>query len=123
MLNLSSLLLFSEQPDVLVTFYSKLFQKEPDWSGGDFKGFQVGNSSVAIGPHDKVHGENTSPERIIFNLETQEFEKEVEHAKAIGATVVQEPYQPAEESGMWIATFADPDGNYFQVTTPFEIEK
>jgi predicted enzyme related to lactoylglutathione lyase len=31
--------------------------------------------------------------------------------------VVKEPY---ELQGMWIATFADPDGNYFQLTSPWE---
>jgi predicted enzyme related to lactoylglutathione lyase len=31
--------------------------------------------------------------------------------------VVKEPY---ELQGMWIATFADPDGNYFQLMSPWE---
>ena len=39
--------------------------------------------------------------------------------KAAGATVVQEPYQPNEDPEGWIATFADPDDNYFQLVSPF----
>jgi predicted enzyme related to lactoylglutathione lyase len=39
--------------------------------------------------------------------------------KAAGATVIQEPYQPGEESRrVWIATFSDPDSNYFQLVSP-----
>jgi predicted enzyme related to lactoylglutathione lyase len=30
--------------------------------------------------------------------------------------VVQEPYQPGE--GYWVATFSDPDDNYFQLVSP-----
>lgn len=123
MLNLGSFLLFSENPQKLVEFYAKVFQKEPDWSGGDFKGFSVGKGEMVIGPHDKVHGKNADPARFIFNIETDNFQSEVVRVKSLGATVISEPYQPAEEAGMWIATFADSDGNYFQVTTPFEPKK
>jgi predicted enzyme related to lactoylglutathione lyase len=41
-----------------------------------------------------------------------------ERLKAAGATVVQEPYQPGEEPDGWIATFSDPDDNYFQLIIP-----
>ncbi len=37
--------------------------------------------------------------------------------KAAGAVVIKEPY---EMQGMWIATLADPDGNYFQLMSPWE---
>ena len=40
--------------------------------------------------------------------------------KAAGAIVIAEPYSMEEEPGSSIATFADPDGNYFQVMTPME---
>jgi predicted enzyme related to lactoylglutathione lyase len=33
--------------------------------------------------------------------------------------VVQEPYQPEEDPGGWIATFADPDDNFFQLVSPY----
>ncbi len=41
-----------------------------------------------------------------------------ERFKAAGATVVQEPYNPGDEGQMQIATFADPDDNYFQLVSP-----
>ena len=37
-----------------------------------------------------------------------------------GATVVQEPYQRGEAPEGWIATFSDPDDNYFQLLSPME---
>jgi predicted enzyme related to lactoylglutathione lyase len=38
--------------------------------------------------------------------------------KAAGATVVREPYTFEGAPGTWIATFSDPDGNYFQLVSP-----
>jgi predicted enzyme related to lactoylglutathione lyase len=38
--------------------------------------------------------------------------------KAAGATVVREPYGFGEEPQASIATFADPDDNYFQLVSP-----
>ena len=42
-----------------------------------------------------------------------------EYARMVkaGAKVIKEPY---EMGGMWIATLADPDGNYFQLMSPWE---
>jgi hypothetical protein len=39
--------------------------------------------------------------------------------KAAGAIVIQEPYTYEQEAAS-IATFADPDDNYFQVMTPMD---
>jgi predicted enzyme related to lactoylglutathione lyase len=41
---------------------------------------------------------------------------EFERIKDLGAEVVAEPYEPGE--GMLMCTFADPDGNYFQLMSP-----
>ncbi len=120
MLNLNSLLVFSDNPSGLVDFYKKVLQKDPDWSGGDFHGFLVGSGYLVIGPHDKVHGKNTNPERMMFNFETDDVSGEFNRIKATGAKVIAEPYHPGEEPEMWIATFADPDGNYFQLGSPMK---
>ncbi len=120
-MNLNSILLFSENPQQLAQFYSKVFQKEPDWSGGDFKGFSVGTGYIAIGPHDKVHGKNSNPERIMFNFEVADVKGEFDRIKDAGAEVIAEPYHPGEAEEMMIATFADSDGNYFQIATPMKM--
>ena len=72
-----------------------------------------------IGPHSAVKGSNEMPGRIMINLETQDVKGEFARLKAVGATVQQEPYQPGPAGGeMWLATLADPDGNYFQIASP-----
>jgi predicted enzyme related to lactoylglutathione lyase len=60
------------------------------------------------------------PGRIILNFETLDVQGEFDRIKGLGAAVQQEPYQPGGESApqMWIATFKDPDGNFFQLASP-----
>jgi predicted enzyme related to lactoylglutathione lyase len=120
MLNFNSILLFSENPKELADFYKKVFQKDPDFEMEGYHGFSFGNNMIMIGPHDKVQGKNTTPERLIINFETPEVESEFTRIKELGATVVAEPYHPGEEPNMWLATFADPDGNFFQLGSPME---
>ncbi len=105
------------QPKVLAEFYEKVFQKPTDMQDGDWYGWQVGGVFFSVGEHSKAKGQSKNPERIIFNFETKEVKKEFERIKKLGATVIKEPY---EMGGGLIATFADPDGNYFQLMTPWD---
>jgi predicted enzyme related to lactoylglutathione lyase len=116
-MNLNSILIGSENPQGLTDYYTKIFGK-PAWEGGDFNGWQIGGGWVTVGPHDQVKGKNSDPGRVIWNIETPDVRGEFERFKAAGATVVQEPYQPGEAPEMWIATFSDPDNNYFQLNSP-----
>ncbi len=120
MLNFNSLLLFSEAPKKLVDFYRKILARNPKWEEGDFTVFEVGTGSLVIGPHSKVHGASKNPERLMFNFETSEVKGEFERIKALGAKVVAEPYHMGEGENHWIATLADPDGNYFQLVSPMK---
>lgn len=122
MLDLNSILVFSDNPKKLAEFYKKVFKKDPDWAEGDYSGFSAGKGFLTVGPHEKVHGKSKNPERIIFNFETKDVKKEFERIKKLGTKVVAKPYKPSEEPDMWIATFADPDGNYFQLMSPWENE-
>lgn len=119
-MNLNSVLIGSEDPKRLTDFYAKIFGTPP-WESGGFSGFQIGSGWLTIGPHDQVKGKNPDPGRLIWNIETTDVKGEFERLKTSGATVIQEPYQPGEEPGMWIATFADPDNNYFQIVSPMEV--
>ncbi len=110
----------SSQPKVLIEFYEKVFNKKPDMGEGDWAGWQVGSTFFNVGEHSEVNGQAKEPQRIIFNFETTEVQEEFERIKQIGATVIKEPYQMEEMGDGWIATFADPDGNYFQLMTPWE---
>lgn len=118
MFNLNSILLFSEDPEKLVEFYKKVLNEDPGWEGGDFKGFRVGGGYLTIGPHNKVRGKSSNPERIMLNFETDDVEREYERLKDIGVKVVAEPYSPGEDENGKIATFEDIDGNYFQLISP-----
>jgi predicted enzyme related to lactoylglutathione lyase len=100
-MNLNGILIGSEDPQRLADYYSALFG-EPGWNEGGYVGWMIGSGGVTVGPHDEVQGE---------------FDRLV----AAGATVVKEPYSAGDgEMQAWICTFADPDGNYFQLMSPME---
>ncbi|MGH2810345.1 MAG: VOC family protein [Actinomycetota bacterium] len=127
-MNLNSLLIGSENPQALADFYGKIFGK-PGFEDGGYTGWQVGGGFITVGPHDSVKGPNPSPERILLNFETSDVKGEFERIKGLGATVVKEPYDPGEgieeyDSGekFLIATFSDPDNNYFQLMSPMPPE-
>lgn len=120
MLNFNSILVFSENPSALAAFYEKVFQKEPDWNEGGYTGFMLGGAAITIGPHDKVTGKSQNPERIMFNFETEDVQGEFDRIKELGAEIIAEPYGFEEGEEGKIATFADPDGNYFQLMTPMK---
>jgi predicted enzyme related to lactoylglutathione lyase len=122
-MNLSSILIGSENPDALVEYYSKLFGK-PGFSDGGYNGWQLGTGFLTVGPHDQVHGRNPAPGRMIWNIETADVQGEFAKLKAAGAIVVREPYsfEEGDIPSTWIATLADPDDNYFQLMSPMPIE-
>lgn len=105
------------QPKEMGEFYEKVFGKKADWSEGEWHAWQVGHTFITIGEHSEMKGHTKDPGRVMFNLETKEVKEEFERIKKLGATVIKEPY---EMGGGWIATFADPDGNYFQLMTPWK---
>ena len=121
-MNLNSILIGSENPQRLADFYQKLFGK-PTWSDGGYIGWMIGSGAVTVGPHDQVTGKNPQPGRIIWNIETSDVKGNFDRFKAAGAEVVAEPYGPGDSPGEGlIATFADPDGNYFQLMSPMPAE-
>lgn len=107
----------SQNPNLLADFYEKVLNKQPDMKEGNWSGWLVGATFLSIGEHSEVKGASKEPARMMFNLETPNVKEEFERIKELGATIVKEPY---ELQGMWIATFADPDGNYFQLASPWE---
>jgi len=56
----------------------------------------------------------------MFNIEAQDVKREFDRIKKIGAKVIANPYNPSEEPSMMIATFSDPDGNFFQINSPMK---
>jgi predicted enzyme related to lactoylglutathione lyase len=117
MLNLNSVMIGTKQSKELAAFYEKVLGKPADMveSEQGFFGWQVGSAFFSVLEHSEMGGKTKDPGRVMINFETAQVKEEFERIKASGAVVVREPY---EMSGGWIATLADPDGNYFQLITP-----
>ena len=119
-MNFNSILIGSEDPKRLAEYYTNIFGK-PAMEDSGYSGWQLGSGWVTVGPHDEVTGRNAHPGRLLWNIETADVQGEFARMKAAGAAVVREPYDPGEggeQAGMLIATFEDPDGNYFQLMSP-----
>jgi predicted enzyme related to lactoylglutathione lyase len=120
MLNLNSIMIGTKQANALAAFYEKVLGKPADMVDAEngFHGWQVGSGYFSILDHSEMGGKTKDPGRVILNFETTDVKKEFERIKAAGAGVIREPY---EMGGGWIATLADPDGNYFQLVTPMDM--
>ncbi len=116
MLNLNSIMIGTENVKELAAFYEKVFERKADMAEDKFFGWTVGSAFLSVGEHSEVKGKSKEPSRILFNFETQQVKEEFARIQSLGATVVKEPYQMGSA---WIATFQDPDGNYFQLVTPW----
>ena len=116
----NSILIGSEDPAKLVEYYTKVLGK-PGFSDGGYTGWQFGSGFITVGPHTEVKGKNVAPGRIIWNLESKDVKGDFARMKAAGGIVIAEPYSFEMSPGSWIATFADPDGNYFQLMSPMEM--
>ena len=117
MLNLNSVMIGTKQSKMLVDFYEKVFGKPAEMVDNEngFFGWQVGNTYFSVLEHSEMGGNAKDRGRVMINFETSEVKEEFERIKSAGAQVIREPY---EMGGGWIATLADPEGNYFQLVTP-----
>ena len=120
MLNIGSIMVGSTHPKVLADFYTKIFGKPTDWAEEGWYGWQAEDSYFMVGKHSEVKGKAKEPQRVLFNFETKNVKKEFERIRGLGAKVIKEPY---EMEGAWIATLADPDGNYFQLISPWKMKR
>ena len=116
-MNFNSILIGTEDPQRLVEYYTRIFG-EPAMDDGGYTGWLIGSGFVTVGAHSEVAGKNQQPGRLIWNVETADVRGEFDRMKAAGAIVVREPYSFEGYPDSFIATLADPDGNYFQLVTP-----
>lgn len=119
MLNLNSIMIGTKQTKDLAAFYEKVIGEPPGMVDEEygFYGWKVGAAYFSVLDHSEMAGRTRDPGRLMMNFETTQVKEEFERIKALGADVIREPY---ELGGGWIATLADPDGNYFQLVTPME---
>lgn len=119
MLNLNSVMIGSKQAQALVDFYEKVFGKPADMTDAEngFWGWQLGSGFIGILTHSEMVGKTADAGRVMINYETPQVKEEFERIKSLGGEVIHEPYEMGQG---WIATLADPDGNYFQLMNPME---
>ena len=117
MLNLNSVMICTKQTKVVAAFYEKVLGKPADMVDSDngFFGWQVGTTYLSVLDHSEMVGRTKDPGRVMLNFETPQVKEEFERIKAFGGTIIREPY---EMGGGWVATLADPDGNFFQLVSP-----
>lgn len=117
MLNLTSVMIGTKQVKAMVAFYEGVIGKPPDMADSEqgFHGWQVGSAYFSILEHSEMLGKTKDAGQVMLNFETAQVKEEFERIKGLGATVIRAP-DPMGNG--WIATLADPDGNYFQLVTP-----
>ena len=121
-MDFNSILIGSEDPERLVDVLHQAVRRRRRCRDGGYTGWQLG---VGLGDRRSARPRSRArtphPGRIIWNIETPDVAGDFDRFKAAGAIVVAEPYGfDGDEPGASIATFADPDDNYFQLMTPME---
>lgn len=115
-LSLTNIMIGAADSESLGEFYVGVFGRQPNMKEEGWYGWKVGPGYFSVGPHSEVSGQAAEPQRVIVNFEAEDVPGEFARIAAAGATMVKEPY---EMGGMWIATLADPEGNYFQLNSPW----
>jgi predicted enzyme related to lactoylglutathione lyase len=116
---IDGVLLSSPNAKRLAAFYRDTvgvkFQSE--WEMGEHESVFVanwkGSSDFVVMDHSKVKGKSKGPERYMLNFEVDDIEKEVKRLKKSKVKIVADIYH-IENYGH-VATFEDPDGNFFQL--------
>ena len=117
---IEGVLLGSQNAKKLADFYAKTvglkLTNEYEMGENNEKGFEFamkGSSGLYIMDHSEVKGRNKNPAQIIINFEVDDIEKEVKRLKRAKVKIQQDIYHL--EGYGHIATFVDPDGNFFQL--------
>ncbi|MCL4360311.1 VOC family protein [Patescibacteria group bacterium] len=75
--------------------------------------FDFGGNYFSVGRHDKVHGKNKDPYRIMIGFEVESVAKTYAELQKKGVTVIAAPFE-GPPGGFWCMTIADPEGNILQ---------
>jgi predicted enzyme related to lactoylglutathione lyase len=119
-MKISGVMIGASDVHELAAFYTKVLGPS-SFHDGDWYGWFDG-AGIMLGPHSEVKGKSQNPERLIIMLEVDDVKAKFDEFKGLGADVVAEPYRPqGNEENFWLATLADPEGNYFQLATPMEM--
>jgi predicted enzyme related to lactoylglutathione lyase len=103
--------LTSEDPERLIAFYRDVVGLAPDEKFGH--SLKAGPARLRITGHSKTKGASRDPTRALINLFVTDVQSEFDRLRDRDVTVIRPPDR--EPWGGLVSTFADPDGNYFQV--------
>ncbi len=103
----------------LAAFYTKAFG-EPKWAmPGDWCGWDIGSGHLFLGPHSEVKGKASEPQRMMIAIEDTDVQAAFAKLITAGGSEVAKPYNPdSNNKEFWLATVADPEGNYLQLASP-----
>ncbi len=120
---IEGIIIGSGNADKLADFYKDKVGMKVGFEGviGDDSNLymlEVKGASFTIVDHKESKGKSKDKGRIMFKLQTDDIKKEF--AKLKKAKVkVHSPVYMVEDYG-YLATFEDPDGNYFQLYQPLK---
>lgn len=121
-------LIWSEDPDKLVKFYTEVLgltvAEKVDLParnsvGADY-GYELKSGEVDIcwiGKHSEVKGKSKEPVRIMHNLRTNEVQKWFDRVREAGCEILQAPALTpfaTDENPVYVCTWLDPEGNCWQ---------
>jgi predicted enzyme related to lactoylglutathione lyase len=120
-MNLIGVQIGAEDAKKLAEFYEKAFGA-PKWSMPDgWYGWDIGTGHLFFGPHSDIKGQAHEPQRIMISLEADDVTSEFARLVEAGAKEVAKPYNPdSTNKDFWLATVADPEGNYLQLSSPMQ---
>ncbi len=112
------LILTSDQPETLLSFYRDILGLPEVFDSGPGEGLaggavQLNQSSLVIEEHSETTGKAKEPQRHFLDLHVDNAAEEQQRLQDQGVEFLREAEQ--EDWGGVIATFLDPDGNYVQL--------
>ncbi len=116
---LESVIIGSAKAKKLANFYKEkiglkctMEMENPDTGEAGYAFEFKEGAGLYIMDHSEVKGANKNPQQVFFNLEVDDIEKEAKRLKTAHVKNIAKIYH-MEGYGL-IATWQDPEGNYFQ---------
>lgn len=117
---ISTVLIWSENWKKLADWYQEIFNfkvigeiNHPRDTGVLWE-LPEGGVWLWVGQHSEIKGKNKDPLRIMFNINVDSVDKAYEYLVSKKVEVIAKPFK-APTFDKYFATFADPDGNVFQI--------
>ncbi len=112
-----SVIIYSEDYEKLVSWYEQtlgfVVRERLTLQNDTCTGFDFGDTYFSIGKHDKVHGVNLDPHRIMIGFNVESVTQAYEELKDKQVAFVALPFE-SPQGGFWCMTIQDPEQNILQ---------